>query len=66
MVRDVHGRPVAGFDPGGRKGKLHRELGVPTDKDIPAKKLKKAAKSKDRTIRDDAIRAETMERWHHK
>ena len=66
MPRDIHGKPVAGWNPGGDKGKLHRELGVPTDKNIPAKKLKKAEKSKNRTIRDDAIRAETMEKWRHK
>jgi hypothetical protein len=66
MVRNIHGKPVVGFNPGGEKGKLHRELGVPEDQKIPAKKLKKAEKSKNRTVRDDAIRAETMEHWRHK
>ena len=54
-----------GFHPGGEKGKLHRELGIATDKKIPPARLRAAAHSKDREIRDDAIRAETMEHWHH-
>ena len=54
------------FDPGGSHGKLHRELGVPEDKDIPEEKLREATHSKDREVRDDAIRAETMEKWKHK
>lgn len=53
------------FNPGGQKGKLHRELHVPAGEKIPAKKLAKAEHSKDREVRDDAIRAKTMEGWHH-
>lgn len=51
------------FKPGGQKGKLHRELGVPADKKIPAAKLAAAAKSKNPEVRRDAIRAKTMAKW---
>lgn len=51
------------FNPGGQKGKLHRELGVATDKKIPATKLAAAARSKNPEIRQDAIRAKTMAKW---
>lgn len=54
-----------GFHPGGQKGKLHRELGVPEGQKIPAKRLRSAMHSRDREVRDDAIRAHTMEAWHH-
>lgn len=54
-----------GFNPGGHKGKLHRELGVPVGKKIPAKRLAAAEHSSNREVRDDAIRAKTMEGWHH-
>ncbi|MGH6716159.1 MAG: hypothetical protein ACREDC_08240 [Bradyrhizobium sp.] len=54
------------FNPGGTPGKLHRELGVPVGKKIPPKKLATALHSKNREVRDDAIRAKTMEGWHHK
>ena len=54
------------FNPGGEKGKLHRELHVPAGKKIPAKKLAAAVKSKNPTIQRDAIRAKTMESWKHK
>lgn len=57
--------PKKDFHPGGHKGKLHRELGVPEGKKIPHGKLEKAMHSKDREVRDDAIRANTMEHWHH-
>jgi hypothetical protein len=57
---------MAKFNPGGEKGKLHRELGVPVGKKIPAAKLAAALKSKNPTIRRDAIRAKTMESWKHK
>ena len=56
---------VKKFNPGGHKGKLHRELGVPEGKKIPAKKLKKAEHSKNPTVKRDAIRAETMKKWNH-
>ena len=54
------------FRPGGHKGKLHRELGVPEGQKIPAKKLAKAEHSKNPTVNRDAIRAKTMEGWNHK
>jgi hypothetical protein len=53
------------WNPGGHKGKLHRELGIPEGEKIPQKRLKKAEHSKDGEIRRDAIRANTMEHWHH-
>jgi hypothetical protein len=53
------------FNPGGRKGKLHREIGVPEGEKIPASKLAAAKRSSDPEIRRDAIRAETMKKWHH-
>jgi hypothetical protein len=51
------------FKPGGTPGKLHRELGIPTDKKIGSKRLAEAAKSKDPEIRRDAKRAQTMAKW---
>lgn len=54
-----------GFNPGGHKGKLHRELGVKEGTKIPASKMKAALHSKNREVRDDAIRAKTMEGWRH-
>jgi hypothetical protein len=53
------------FNPGGKKGKLHRELGIPTSQKIPAARLRAATHSKNPTIRRDAIRAETMKGWNH-
>ena len=53
------------FKPGGRKGKLHRELGVPESETIPHDRLMAAKNSSDPEIRRDAIRADTMEHWHH-
>lgn len=41
-------------------GKLHRELGVPEGKKIPAKKMAKAAKSKSPTIRKEVALAKTL------
>ncbi len=55
----------AWFKPGGKKGKLHRELGIPTDQKIPPRRLKSAEHSADPEIRRDANRAKTMEGWHH-
>lgn len=54
------------FHPGGQKGKLHREMGIPEGEKIPPKKLEAATHSKSREVRDDAIRAETMKGWNHK
>jgi hypothetical protein len=56
---------MAGFNPGGTPGKLHRELGIPVGQKIPASRLASAINSPDRTVRDDAIRARTMKKWHH-
>lgn len=42
------------------KGALHRELGVPADKKIPAKKLAKAAKSSNPVERKRANLAKTL------
>ena len=53
------------FNPGGQKGKLHREIGVPVGQKIPAKKLAKAEHSSNPEVKRDAIRAKTMEGWHH-
>lgn len=50
---------------GGEKGKLHRELHVPEDQKIPRAKLGAALHSKNREVRDDAIRAKTMMGWKH-
>jgi hypothetical protein len=66
---DVFGRARGGktpnFNPGGEKGKLHRELGINPDDKIPAKRLAKAEHSKNPEIKRDAIRAETMKHWKH-
>ena len=53
------------FHPGGEKGKLHREMGVPEGEKIPAAKLAAATHSSNPEERRDAIRAETMKKWHH-
>lgn len=53
------------FKPGGERGKLHRELGVPTSEKIPAAKLAAATRSSNPEIKRDAIRAKTMEGWDH-
>lgn len=53
------------FKPGGKKGKLHDELGLPRDQKIPAARLSAAARSDNPEIRRDAIRAQTMKKWHH-
>jgi len=43
-----------------KKGALHKELGVPEGKKIPKKKLKKAEKSENPTLRKRAFLAETL------
>jgi hypothetical protein len=48
--------------PKSSKGKLHRELGVPEGKKIPAKKLAKAERSKNPTIRREANLAKTLKK----
>ena len=55
-----------GFHPGGHKGKLHRELGIPEGEKIPASRLASAQHSSNPEVRRDAIRAKTMEGWNHK
>lgn len=44
------------------KGKLHKELGVPQGEKIPAKKMAKAAKSKNPTIRKEVSLAKTLKK----
>jgi hypothetical protein len=44
------------------KGKLHRELGVPEGEKIPAKKMAKAAHSKNPTIRREVNLAKTLKK----
>lgn len=53
------------FKPGGQKGKLHREMGIPEGQKIPAAKLEAATHSSDPEKRRDAIRAKTMKGWNH-
>lgn len=60
-----HWTPKSKFHPGGEKGKLHRELGIPEGEKIPAGRLAAATRSRNPEIRRDAIRAKTMEGWHH-
>lgn len=43
-------------------GKLHKELGVPEGKKIPEKKLKKAEKSKNPTIKKEVTLAKTLKK----
>jgi hypothetical protein len=57
-----HGK---GWNPGGHKGKLHRELGVPEGEKIPAGRLAQAKHSSNPEIKRDAIRADTMKHWAH-
>ena len=42
------------------KGKLRAKLGAKPGKPIPAKKLEKAAKSKNTTLKKEAVLAETF------
>ena len=45
-----------------KKGALRKELGVKGDKDIPAKKLAKAAKSKNPVLKKRAVLAENFKK----
>lgn len=54
------------FHPGGEKGKLHREMGIPTGEKIGKSRLAKAAHSSNPEIARDAKRAQTMGKWNHK
>ena len=47
-------------------GKLHKELGVPEGKKIPAKKLIKAEHSKNPTIKKEATLAKTLSKLRKK
>lgn len=47
-------------------GALHRELGVPEGKKIPAKKMAKAAKSSNPKIRKQVALAKTLGKMHKK
>ena len=57
--------PKKDFKPGGHKGKLHREMGIPEGEKIPAARLESATHSSNPEIRRDAIRAKTMKSWKH-
>lgn len=48
------------------KGKLHKALGVPEGKKIPAKKLDQALKSKSKAIRKEANFAKNAKKFNHK
>ena len=48
-----------------KPGALHRSLHVPEGQKIPAKKLAKAARSKNPTTRRRAALAETLKHFHH-
>jgi hypothetical protein len=53
-------------DIGMKKDALHKDLGVPEDKKIPASKLKQAEKSKNPTIAKRARLAETLKKLRKK
>jgi hypothetical protein len=53
------------FNPGGHKGKLHRELGVPVGKPIGKGRIAAAARSSNPEVARDAKRAQTMGKWKH-
>ncbi|HKT90150.1 MAG TPA: hypothetical protein VJQ59_17015 [Candidatus Sulfotelmatobacter sp.] len=47
-------------------GALHKELGIPEGKKIPARRLEKAAHSENPKLRKRAVLAETLKGFHHK
>jgi hypothetical protein len=47
-------------------GALHEALGVSEGKNIPAKKLSKAMRSEDPTLRKEANLAKTLKSFHHR
>ncbi len=49
-----------------KKGALRKQLGVKGDKPIPAKKLEKAAHSKDKLLKKRAVLAETFKKANKK
>lgn len=65
LDRRARGGKTPGFNPGGEKGKLHREMGIPEGQKIPAAKLAAAAHSSDPEKKRDARRAQTMAKWNH-
>ena len=65
MAEPKRWTPEKDFHPGGQKGKLKRELGVPEGEKIPPGKLAAAQHSSNPEVKRDAIRAKTMEGWHH-
>ena len=48
------------------KGELHKDLGVPAGKKIPASKLAAAKKSSNPAVRKRATFAENAKHWNHK
>lgn len=54
------------FKPGGEKGKLHRELGIPEGQKIGKARIAQAERSRNPEIARDAKRAETMSKWKKK
>ena len=48
-----------------KKGALHKEMGISEDKNIPEKKLDKAANSDNETLRKRAQFAINAKKWHH-
>lgn len=48
-----------------KPGALHKELGVPAKKKIPASKLKKAEHSKNPTLKKRAELAKTLGKMNH-
>ncbi len=63
MAKGGHAKKA--FNPGGSKGKLHHELGIPESEKIGASRLSAAAHSSNPEVKRDAIRAQTMKKWHH-
>jgi hypothetical protein len=61
----THKKWIQGALKGLHKGLLHEELGLKPKQKIPSRLLAKAAKSKNPTIRRQAILAETLNRFHH-
>lgn len=48
-----------------KKDALHKTLGVPDDKKIPAKMLAKAEHSSNAVTKKRAVLAETLKKMHH-
>ena len=65
MAEGKRWTPKAKFHPGGEKGKLHREMGIPEGKKIPADKLAAARHSSNPHIQHMANFAHTMSGFSH-